>query len=142
MMDSSLPLVTLFASGFTSATLLPGSSEALFLLMLSQQQWDIGLLILVVGVGNSLGGMSNWALGLLIRLGFFKEKDSEKKVHFKAENWLKKYGSPVLFFSFLPIVGDPLCLVAGLVKIHWLKALVYISLGKFVRYVGLSYFIF
>ena len=145
MIDSILPLVSLFFSGFTSATLLPGSSEALFLLMLSQQNWDTVMLILIVGSGNSLGGMSNWILGILIRNGLYKDKDkdkeSENKHRFKAEKWLKKYGSPVLFFSFLPIIGDPLCLVAGLVKIHWLKALLYISLGKFVRYIALSYFI-
>ena len=145
ILDSILPLLTLFFSGFTSATLLPGSSETLFLVMLSQQNWDTGLLILIVGIGNSLGGMSNWILGFLIRKGLYKEKEknqeTEKKHRFKADKWLKKYGSPVLFFSFLPIVGDPLCLVAGLVKIHWLKALLYISLGKFFRYFALSYIV-
>jgi len=143
MMDLPLPLVTLFFSGFTSATLLPGSSEALFLLMLAQHNWNTELLILIVGAGNSLGGMSNWILGALISKGLFKDKnkESEDKYRFKAERWLKKYGSPVLFFSFLPIIGDPLCLVAGLVKINWLKALLYISAGKFFRYIALSYFI-
>jgi len=147
MIIDSIPLLTLFFSGFTSATLLPGSSETLFLVMLSQQNWDTGLLILIVGIGNSLGGMSNWILGFLIRKGLYKDKDKEKKQEterkhrFKADRWLKKYGSPVLFFSFLPIVGDPLCLVAGLVKIHWLTALLYISLGKFFRYFVLSYIV-
>ncbi len=143
MMDISLPLLSLFFSGFTSATLLPGSSEALFLLMLTQQNWDSWVLILIVGTGNSLGGMSNWLIGILIRRGFYKEKNTEtkNKYHIQAEKWLKKYGSPVLFFSFLPIIGDPICLVAGLVKIHWFKALLYISSGKFFRYIILSYFI-
>ena len=143
-MTSGVSLTALFISGFTSATLLPGSSEALFLLMLSQQSWDAGLLILVAGTGNSLGGMSNWLLGLLIRKGFYKDKNkrSDSKHRIKAEQWLKQYGSPILFFSFLPIIGDPLCLVAGLIKMHWLKALLFISLGKFFRYFALSYFPF
>lgn len=143
MMASTLPLLTLFFSGFTSATLLPGSSEALFLFLLSQQSWNTGLLILIVGVGNSLGGMTNWVLGILFRKGFYKDKNKEieDKYHFKAEQWLKKYGTPVLFFSFLPIIGDPLCLVAGLVKTHWLKTLLYISAGKFFRYILLSFVI-
>lgn len=145
--DSIIPLFTLFVSGFTSATLLPGSSEALFLLMLSQQTWETALLIIVVGTGNSLGGMTNWVLGYLIRNGLLKDKEDTNKEsvdrnRFQAEKWLQKYGSPVLFFSFLPIIGDPLCLVAGLVKIHWLKALLFLSLGKFVRYMSLSYLIF
>lgn len=139
-----MPLLTLFFSGFTSATLLPGSSEALFLYMLSEQIWDAGLLILIVGLGNSLGGMTNWLLGLLIHKGFYKNKgkDSQAKSYSKAEKWLQKYGSPALFFSFLPIIGDPLCVVAGLVKISWLKAVLFISAGKFFRYFVLSYFVF
>lgn len=140
-MDFSASLVGLFLSGFSSATLLPGSSEALFLLMLSQHSWDTTMLILVAGTGNSLGGMSNWLLGILIRSGFYKDKkkDSQHQYRIKAEQWLKQYGSPMLFFSFLPIIGDPLCLVAGLVKMHWFKVLIFISLGKFFRYFVLSY---
>lgn len=135
-----MTLLTLFISGFTSATLLPGSSEALFLVMLFEQTWSAGLLILVAGMGNSLGGMTNWLLGILIYKGLYKDKQktSEENTRFRAEKWLNRYGAPVLFFSFLPIIGDPLCLVAGLLRIHWLQALVYISLGKFFRYFVLS----
>lgn len=139
-----MSLLTLFFSGFTSATLLPGSSEALFLFMLSEQIWEPGILILVVGIGNSLGGMTNWVLGLLIRKGLYKNQQhtSQSKSYYKAEQWLQKFGAPALFLSFLPIIGDPLCVVAGLVKMDWLKALFFISLGKFFRYFILSYFIF
>ncbi len=134
-------LLTLFFSGFTSSTLLPGSSEALFALMLSQQTAPVWLLILVVGTGNSLGGMSNWIIGLLIRKGLYKSKNNTSDKHrARAEKWLERHGAPVLFFSFLPVVGDPLCLVAGLVHISWLKALLYISAGKFFRYIIIAYF--
>ncbi len=164
--------LSLFISAFTSATLLPGSSEALFLLLLAQESYSTGVLILTAGTGNSLGGMTNWVLGLLIRNGLFKSKkyavedsaskdsDSKKtaskgsafkgsdckdmsfkeRQHIRAEQWFQKYGSPALLFSFLPIIGDPLCLVAGFIKIHWLKALLFISIGKFFRYYALSYF--
>jgi len=133
-------LISLFISAFTSATLLPGSSEALFLLMLSQDSWSAGILILVAGTGNSLGGMTNWVLGVLVRRGLFKSKknDLKNKHHIKAEKWMQQYGSPVLLLSFLPIIGDPLCLMSGFIKIHWLKAIVFISLGKFLRYFALS----
>jgi len=135
-----MDLFSLFVSGFTSATLLPGSSEALFLYLLSRQEWSSGLLLVVVGSGNSLGGMTNWLIGMLIRSGFMQRKGSlqeEKKSVIKAQQWLQQHGAPVLFFSFLPIIGDPLCLVAGLIRIHWLKALLYITLGKFIRYIVL-----
>jgi len=136
-----MELFSLFVSGFTSATLLPGSSEALFLYLLSREEWNNGLLVVVVGLGNSLGGMTNWLMGMLIRSGFMQNKRSllpeEKKSLMKAQQWLEQHGAPVLFFSFLPIIGDPLCLMAGLIRIHWLKALFYITLGKFSRYVVL-----
>lgn len=158
--------LSLFISAFTSATLLPGSSEALFLYLLAQESYSTGLLILTAGIANSLGGMTNWVLGFLIRNGLFKSKkyavdDSDSKhsgskgsgfqgsgfknmgfkerQHIRAEQWFQKYGSPALLFSFLPVIGDPLCLVAGFIKIHWLKALLFISIGKFFRYYALSH---
>ena len=148
---------SLFISAFTSATLLPGSSEALFLFLLAQESYNTGFLILIAGTANSLGGMTNWVLGILIRNGLFKSKkyiaddsvsketgfkgpDFKEKHHIIAEQWFQKYGSPALLFSFLPIIGDPLCVVAGFIRIHWLKALLFISIGKFFRYYALSYF--
>lgn len=143
-----MALLSLFISAFTSATLLPGSSEALFLLMLSQELWSPGVLILIAGTGNSIGGMSNWILGLLIRKGiqtsnysYLKKKGLKSEHHKTAEQWMQKFGSPVLLLSFLPIIGDPLCLVAGFLKIHWFKAIIFISLGKFMRYFVLSYLV-
>ena len=132
-----MDLFALFVSGFTSATLLPGSSEALFLYLLSRGDWSSGLLLLIVSIGNSLGGMSNWLLGMFIRYGFLQRSGSgenAKQVNQKAQRWLQQHGAPVLFFSFLPVIGDPLCLAAGLIHTHWLKSLFYISLGKFTRY--------
>jgi len=136
-----MALFSLFISAFTSATLLPGSSEALFLFMLSQDLWSAGILILAAGTGNSLGGMTNWILGILIRKGLFKSKkhNLEDKSYSTAEKWFQKFGSPALLLSFLPIIGDPLCLMAGFIKIHWLKAIIFISLGKFLRYFALSF---
>ena len=143
-----MALLSLFLSAFTSATLLPGSSEALFLFMLSEDLWNSSLLILIAGTGNSLGGMTNWLLGLLIRKGIWgtdqpdsKSKQLKNKHHIRAEKWMKQYGSPVLLLSFLPIIGDPLCVVAGFIKVHWLKAIIFISIGKFMRYFTLSIFI-
>ena len=138
-----MALLSLFFSAYTSATLLPGSSEALFLFMLSNDSWNTGVLILIAGAGNSLGGMSNWVLGFLIRKGLFKSKKHElnEQYYLKAEQWIQKYGSVILLFSFLPIIGDPLCLVAGFMKVSWWKALILISIGKFMRYFALSFLI-
>ncbi len=135
-------LLSLFFSAFTSATLLPGSSEVLFLYMFAQQEWHTPLLILVAGIGNSLGGMTNWFLGVLIRLGLYKTSQTaiNPKIKYqKFEQILQRFGAPILFFGFLPIIGDPLCLLAGLIKIHWFKALIFISTGKFFRYFLLTY---
>jgi membrane protein YqaA with SNARE-associated domain len=137
-------LVSLFVSGFSSATLLPGSSEVLFLLMLSERDWSPWVLILVVGSGNTLGGMSNWLIGLLAQRGLYRHPFSlSNKLRLRYASIakrLRKHGAVVLVFSFLPVVGDPLCVVAGLLNIPWYKALGYIALGKFVRYMLLAVF--
>lgn len=130
-------LLTLFFSAFTSATLLPGSSEVLFLYLHTQGIQETALLILVAGFGNSLGGMVNWLLGLLIHMGLYK-KHTPGNTYKKVEHSLQKFGSPLLFFSFLPIIGDPLCVAAGVIKLHWFQALIFISAGKFFRYFLLS----
>lgn len=130
-----IEFISLFLSGFTSATLLPGTSEALFLYLLSQHPEKQWLLLLAVGSGNTLGGMSNWLLGWLIQYGWMKKQPQHDNTYYRrAELWLQRYGAPVLLLSFLPLIGDPLCLLAGLFRISWEQALLFIFLSKFLRY--------
>lgn len=121
----------LFASAFISSTLFPGGSEVLLGILAKQQHASSFILLTVATVGNTLGGMTSWALGLVIpRL---------KSQHNASVSRIKRFGSPVLIFSWVPLIGDPLCLVAGWLRLSFWKSLLFIGLGKFLRYIVVIY---
>ena len=121
-----LPLFLLTLSAFTSATILPGSSEAALVTFLWKypHAWFIALLL--AGIGNTAGSMTSYALTRVIP---HKKKFSEKYLHL-----LQKYGTSLLFFSFVPIVGDTLPLAAGWLRLPVWRCVFFIGLGKFSRY--------
>ncbi len=130
----------LFLSAFVSSTLFPGGSEAVLYYLLQQAENNPWTLILVATAGNTLGGMTSWGLGRLIAIKYPAEglvRPDRQKALARIERW----GSPVLLLSWLPIVGDPLCVAAGWLRIHWLLSLVYIGMGKFLRYGVIVYFL-
>ena len=123
----------LFSSAFISSTLLPGGSEALLLYYASEGVHDKTTLGLVATVGNALGGMTSWAIGRVIIWRFPARRLQEEK-HQRALERIERWGSPLLLFSWLPVIGDPLCVAAGWLKVNVFKALVFITLGKAGRY--------
>jgi membrane protein YqaA with SNARE-associated domain len=129
-------LGTLFVVAFVSATLLPlGSEPALFgLLKLNPDLfWPA---ILVATAGNSLGGALTWAMGLGSHQ--ILDKYSHSKTHLKALDWLERIGPKACLLSWLPIVGDPLCAVAGWLKLPFWPCLLYMTLGKLARYITMT----
>ncbi len=88
--------------------------------------------------GQQLGGITNWILGWLLRQRFPKGA-LDKAHHRKALERLNHYGTPLLLLSWLPVIGDPLCLAAGWIGIRLLPALLFITVGKGVRYALLLY---
>lgn len=128
-MSDALSLASLFASSFLSATLLPGNSEVVLVAMLlsgASQPW---LLVLIATMGNSLGGLTNVILGRFFPL---REKSRWQE---KAVDWLKRYGAATLLLSWMPVIGDLLCLLAGWMRISWGPVLFFLCLGKALRYV-------
>ena len=134
-----MTLWILFTSAFISSTLFPGGSEAVLAYIANQENhYSVGLLILIATVGNTLGGMTSWGLGRLIAIKYSSENLVEPS-HQAALIRIEKYGSPVLLLSWLPVIGDPLCLVAGWLRINWFLSLVYIGIGKALRYIVVIY---
>jgi len=131
MIDSSL--LSLFFSAFISSTLFPGGSEAVLAYLSSEQQHSTWLLLVIATAGNTLGGMTSWGIGWLIARKYSSEKLLKPKQQ-TAVYRIKHYGSPVLLLSWLPIIGDPLCVAAGWLRINWLTALIFIGVGKALRY--------
>lgn len=129
-------LSTLFVAAFISATLLPiGSEPALFgLLKLNPDIfWPA---VFVATAGNTLGGMLDWWIGYGAHQ--VADKYSHSKHHLKALDFLEKLGPKACFLSFLPLVGDPLCAVAGWLRMPFWPCAGYMLVGKFTRYVVMT----
>ncbi len=121
----------LFVSAFVSSTLAPGGSEALLLLLLHQGSHSPVWLLALATVGNTLGGATSVAIGRWLAHRF---DPSKNRHHARAVAWLRRHGSPLLLLSWLPVVGDPLCVAAGWLRLPWPAALLFIALGKGGRY--------
>ena len=123
-MDASTSLWALFTSSFLAATLLPGGSEAVLYGVLGLHPAEKWNALAVATVGNTLGGLTSYAIGRLI----------PKTKPLRGLATIERYGSPALLLSWVPIIGDPLCVAAGWLRMNaWLAAL-FIALGKFGRY--------
>ena len=128
-------LLLLFVAAFGAATLLPLQSEAVLLTLLSQNLHTPFILIVCASIGNILGSCVNWYLGLKIEQ--FKQRRwfpvSEKQM-VRAQATYQKYGYWSLLLSWVPIIGDPITLIAGLMKENFLRFLAIVSVAKVGRY--------
>ena len=128
----------LLSSSFMSATLLPGGSEVNLVYLLGASDHTVSTLIAVATLGNTMGGATNYGLGYLAargtRLSYF-----EKQHRQEAMDKVRRYGSCALLMAWLPIIGDPLCLAAGYVRTRWWESLIFMAIGKCLRYVALVY---
>ena len=125
-------LSTILVISFVSATLLPlGSEPAVFALVKINPSmfWPA---ILVATAGNSLGGALTWWIGL----GAHKvvDKYGHSASHVRALRWLEQLGPRACLLAWLPVVGDPLCAVAGWLRMPFWPCLLYMAIGKFLRY--------
>ncbi|TDQ43925.1 YqaA family protein [Tepidicella xavieri] len=131
----SLPqygLSTVFVVAFISATLLPMGSEPVLFGLVKLNPDLFWPAILVATVGNTLGGVVSWAMGYGAHQAIDKARGSP--THLKALDWLERFGPKACLLSWLPAVGDPLCAVAGWLKFPLLPCMVYMAIGKFLRY--------
>ncbi len=118
----------LFASAFVSATILPGNSEIVLVAVLAKFPRLFWESIAVATVGNTLGGMTSYAIGRLF----------PNKVEVKALAWLRRYGEWLLLLSWVPLVGDALCVAAGWLRVNPWLALLMLAVGKCARYLLLA----
>ncbi len=133
MTGEDYSLLGLFVSAFLSSTILPGSSELLLIALATQGRASHWSLLSVATVGNTLGGMTSWMLGWLIAWRY-PLSELSKDAHRRAVERMRRWGSPVLLFSWMPIIGDPLCVAAGWLRMSWIGALLFIAMGKAIRY--------
>lgn len=123
-MSEATSLWALFVSSFLAATLLPGGSEVVLFGVLKLHPQQLWPALAVATLGNTLGGMSSYLIGRII----------PQKNAMKGLAQVRRYGTPVLLLSWVPILGDPLCVAAGWLRLNAWWAALYIAVGKFVRY--------
>ncbi len=133
-------LGSLFLSAFLSATLAPGGSEGLLAWLLVQTGLPAWQLWVSATLGNTLGAMTTWLLGTSLALGWASRRSADR-ISDSALRWLRRWGLPALLLSWLPVVGDGLCLAAGWLRLPWLPGLVLIAVGKGLRYAALVWWL-
>ena len=134
--------LSLFVISFLAATILPFSSELTLAGLIATSNYDNLLLLIVASFGNILGSVVNWVLGF-----YSRNLTAKKWFPFKgrqienSSKWFDKFGKWSLLFSWVPIIGDPLTLAAGLFRVKFLEFLILVSIGKVSRYLLIYYFI-
>lgn len=129
----------LFASALLAATLLPASSEAVLATLLASERGEPILLLAVATVGNVLGSVVNWTLGRFCSQ--FRDRrwfPISEATFERASVHFRRYGVWSLLFAWLPIVGDPLTLIAGALRVRFPLFFVLVTLGKAVRYAAVA----
>ncbi len=132
----SLPTVglpALFIIAFISATLAPmGSEPAVFAVVKLNPElyWPA---ILVATAGNTAGGAVSYAMGYGAKQAFAKERQT------RWFGWLERFGPVTLLLSWLPVVGDPLCVLAGWLKMPLLPSIAWMAVGKLARYLTMTW---
>jgi membrane protein YqaA with SNARE-associated domain len=134
-MMSFAAYATLLISAVTSATLLPGSSEAVLLGFLVAGMGNPVTLVGVAFIGNLLGSILTYAMGRYAAefrdRRWFPVSDAQ---YLRAEAWYARYGRWTLLMAWVPVIGDPLTVVAGAMRARLALVIVLVGLGKFGRY--------
>lgn len=130
---------TLFGSALLSSTLFPGGSEALLLYRLHQGADPLAS-VATATVGNVLGSLITYGMGRFGRRAVRRSEQAERRAA-RAERWFARWGRPSLLLAWLPVVGDPLCLAAGVLRVGLGSFLLLVTLGKLARYAALAWLI-
>ena len=132
--------LSLFSISFLAATILPFSSELTLAGLITTSNYNNLLLLIVASFGNVLGSVVNWILGFYSRnlttKKWFPFKDRQIE---NSSKWFSKFGKWSLLFAWLPVIGDPLTLVAGLLRVKFLEFLILVMIGKISRYLVIFY---
>jgi len=129
-------LGSVFVIAFVSATLLPMGSEPAVLALVSLNPSLFWSAIAVATLGNTLGGAVSWWMGLASHNVI--ERHQHGKHQLRALDWLERLGPKACLLAWLPLIGDPLCAVAGWLKLPFWPCLLYMAIGKFLRYLVMT----
>ena len=136
---TELGYFSLFWTSFLAATILPLSSEVVLSYLL-WNDFDPVIAVCVAAFGNVLGSFVNYGLGYWGGIFFIRKiAGISEKAFSKAKLRFRKYGVFSLLFAWVPVIGDPLTVVAGVLRINLLTFLILVATGKLARYIVLCY---
>lgn len=118
----------LFAASFIASTVLPLSSEAVLFGFLKLHPDELVPALALATLGNTLGGLTSYAIGRLLPARI------QQKLDPRILDKLRRYGSPLTFLAWLPVVGDALCVAAGWLRLNWLAVTAFMAAGRLLRY--------
>lgn len=124
-------LAGLLAASFLAATLVPLPSEAALFAYLQLHPERSALALAVATLGNTAGGMTSYLIGRFL---------PQRQLDSKSLARVRRYGAPVTFLAFLPLVGDALCVAAGWLRLPWPAVLAFMAAGRFARYAVVAVF--
>jgi len=129
----------LFLSALAAATVLPVGSEAALVGLLLTDNYSVILLVTVASVGNTIGSVINWMLGRGIER--FRERSwfpASPEMLDRASKWYHRYGRWSLLASLVPVIGDPLTVMAGVLREPLWSFVLLVAAAKFGRYLVLT----
>ncbi len=138
MQEELLAVWGLFISAFISSTIAPGGSEAVLAFLVTENKIDVAELVIVATIGNTLGALTTWFLGVVAAKKFPAEGVIPEKRQ-RSLNYIKRWGIWALLFSWLPVIGDGLCFAGGWLKLPLVYSCVAIFIGKAIRYIFVAY---
>jgi membrane protein YqaA with SNARE-associated domain len=130
-MTETASLISLFFSSLIGATLLPGGSELVLFALLKNYPDALPLSLFIATLGNTLGGM----------ISFYMGRALPSNQSLKYIDNVRRYGTPALLLAWLPLLGDALCLAAGWLRLNAGEALIFMAVGKFLRYAIVTIFV-
>jgi membrane protein YqaA with SNARE-associated domain len=136
--DIGFETTGLFISAFISSTIAPGGSEAVLAYMVTSGHYSVELLVVVATIGNTLGAITTWGLGMLAAKQFPAATLLPEKKQ-KALNIVREKGIWTLFFTWLPVIGDVLCFAGGWLRLPFMQSCLIILLGKLGRYAVIAW---
>jgi membrane protein YqaA with SNARE-associated domain len=123
-------LATLWVAAFVSATVLPANSEIVLIAVLRSFPERALEAVVVATIGNTLGGATTYGIGRLL--------PHRAAPSARALDWVRRYGALALLLSWVPVIGDALCLAAGWLRLPFRAALLAMAAGKLARYVVIA----
>jgi membrane protein YqaA with SNARE-associated domain len=138
-MQEAFTLWGLFLSSFLAATLLPGGSEAVLFGVLKSDASLYAPALAIATLGNTLGGLTSYWIGRALPRRHPDPDTRSGRWQLRALDWAQRFGAPALVGAWIPLIGDPLCVAAGWLRLNVLHVTVFMAVGKLARYVAIAW---